>query len=679
MVHIRNLLADPSIHQKALQLFLALLLCTLAFSAAAELGLRVRDTANAAGVEVTQVTPGSLAAQAGLKAGDIILQVEKNTVTSAEQFAQRVRSFPAGTPFSIRISREGWERDLLLQPAAAAVSQPKKFGLRLMDRAAEQPPGHGAQIVAVTPSSSAARAGLKPGDVVTQVDGRKLARADNLVLLMQEAAAQDKPLRLTVAREGWEKEALLTPGVMPAQLAAAEWEGADQASDAAVPRLAQNAAEGSARRVQPAGPPAYPQARVEMPLDEAAYQAYTADLDVAEAHYQNANWPAAERDYQLAIQRVPSEPRSWGRLCHALIMQQKFNEAVSACKQSLALGAPQPTILNNLGYSHLKLGALAEAKAAYLKAIELAPQWPQPYSGLGAVYITQQDWPQAEKYYRLALERDPGNAADRQALDGIVRQQRKVSESQPALPDSNRLRSDAPGGSAVMAGNLQRQNPAPLPQAGAVTGRAAGQREAAPSGNKAMVAIGDFQVKAAGAGQFIGDGMREMLVTTLHNSGNYVVVERMDLQGLAAEQALSRSRMARPGAAIAESQMDVAEIMVYAAVTEFEGEASGSGGQLGIPKVPFSLGRQSKTAHMAIDVRVVDVTTGRLIAAQRITGKADSSQTSVGGTIFASDTAIPISLGAFKNTPMEQAIRECVQKATAYITSNTPRQYFRHQ
>lgn len=668
MIHTRNLLTDLTIHKKTLQLLLALLLCTLAFSAAAELGLQVRDMPNLAGVEVSQVTPGSLAAEAGLKAGDIILQVEKNTVTSAEQFAQQVRSFPEGSPFSIRIAREGWERDLLLKPAAAAVSTPKKFGMRLRDPAADQP---GAQIVAVTPSSSAARAGLKPGDVVTQVDGRRLASASDLVGLLREACDQDRSLRLVVAREGWEKEVLLAPGTMPAQVDPVEWQSTDQAADATAPRVAQTAADTSARRAQSSAPPEYQQPHVEISLDEAAYKAYTDDLELAKAHYQNADWPAAEHYYKQAIQRVPNEPGTWGMLGYALIMQQKFSEAASACSKSLALGVPQPSVLNNLGYSQMKLGAMTEAKAAYLRAIEFAPQWAQPYSNLGAVYFNQQDWPQAEKYYRLALERDPDNAANRQALEGALQQQRKVSEVAPAQPATNRLNAGAPGVPAVM--------PEPLPQPGAVTERAAGQREAVPAGRKAMVAIGDFQVKAAGAGQFIGDGMREMLVTTLHNSGNYIVVERMDLQGLAAEQALSRSRMARPGAAIAESQMDVAEIMVYAAVTEFESAASGGGIQLGITRLPFTLGRQTSTAHMAIDVRVVDVATGRLIAAQRLTGQAKSSQTSIGTNLSASGTDIPISLGAFKNTPMEQAIREVIQKATAYITSNTPQQYFRHQ
>jgi curli biogenesis system outer membrane secretion channel CsgG len=46
------------------------------------------------------------------------------------------------------------------------------------------------------------------------------------------------------------------------------------------------------------------------------------------------------------------------------------------------------------------------------------------------------------------------------------------------------------------------------------------------------VAVGDFQVKAAKANQQIGDGLREMFLTSLHQSGYFNVVERMGIQGL---------------------------------------------------------------------------------------------------------------------------------------------------
>lgn len=202
---------------------------------------------------------------------------------------------------------------------------------------------------------------------------------------------------------------------------------------------------------------------------------------------------------------------------------------------------------------------------------------------------------------------------------------------------------------------------------------------AQPSGNKALVAIGDFRVKAATANQAIGDGLREMLLTALHRAGNYVVVERMDIQGLAAEQALSRSRLARDGSAVPERQMDVADIMVYGAVTEFEGAARGAGFQVGVPRVPLSLGHESSTAHMAIDVRVVDVASGRVLGAQRIVGDAKSSQTGMSGTPTVRGVGIPASLGVFSNTPMEQAIRSCVERAVAYVSATVPPDYFRHR
>lgn len=203
--------------------------------------------------------------------------------------------------------------------------------------------------------------------------------------------------------------------------------------------------------------------------------------------------------------------------------------------------------------------------------------------------------------------------------------------------------------------------------------------QAQPAGTKALVAIGDFRVKAATANQSIGDGLREMLLTALHRAGNYVVVERMDIQGLAAEQALSRSRLAREGSAVPERQMDVADIMVSGAVTEFEGAAKGSGFQMGVPRVPLSLGHESSTAHMAIDVRVVDVASGRILGAQRIVGDAKSSQTGMSGTPTVRGVGIPASLGVFSNTPMEQAIRSCVDRAVVFVTETIPAGYFRHR
>ena len=132
--------------------------------------------------------------------------------------------------------------------------------------------------------------------------------------------------------------------------------------------------------------------------------------------------------------------------------------------------------------------------------------------------------------------------------------------------------------------------------------------------------------------------------------------------------------MASEGQAAAEPPQQMAEIMVHGAVTEFEGDAHGGSGQVGLPGVPLNIGRSGKTAHMAIDVRVVDVNSGRILGARRIVGSAQSSNTGLSGVAG----SVPMSLDVYRNTPMEAAIRTCVEQAVAYISATVPPRYFVH-
>ena len=212
-------------------------------------------------------------------------------------------------------------------------------------------------------------------------------------------------------------------------------------------------------------------------------------------------------------------------------------------------------------------------------------------------------------------------------------------------------------------------------------------------GPRANIAVGDFRVKARGATQYIGDGLREMLATALFESLRFNVLDRMDPKGLTAEQKLSYSKMAKQGSPRLGAQMEVAELMMYGTVTEFEAEASGAGVKAEMPTTWDSAQVKSgsgslkgKNAHMAIDIRVVDTASGRLVAARRIAGSAASymatfgidfeGRVSSGGKDYRLRT--PGSLGMFKNTSMELAIRDCIYRSVIYATQEVPPQYFRH-
>lgn len=198
------------------------------------------------------------------------------------------------------------------------------------------------------------------------------------------------------------------------------------------------------------------------------------------------------------------------------------------------------------------------------------------------------------------------------------------------------------------------------------------------TGPRANIAVGDFTVKARGATQHIGDGLREMLESALFESLRFNVLDRLDPEGLKAEQQLSYSKMAKPGAPKLGAQMEVAELMIYGTVTEFEADAKGAGLNVSAPNVPVTASAAGKSAHMAIDIRVVDVASGRVVAAKRIAGSAASFKASAGTVFGTGQGAIPVSLGAYANTPMELAIRDCIYRSVIYACHGLPPGYFRH-
>ena len=198
------------------------------------------------------------------------------------------------------------------------------------------------------------------------------------------------------------------------------------------------------------------------------------------------------------------------------------------------------------------------------------------------------------------------------------------------------------------------------------------------NGPKANVAVGDFTVKARGATLYIGDGLREMLGTALFESKRFNVAKREDMKGILAEQKLSYSKMASPDSPKLGRRLGVAEMLVYGTVTEFEAEASGGGAKAKMPLAPATATLEGINAHMAIDVQIVDVSTGFIVAARRIKGSAASGKAVIGTKVGGGLTEMPFSLGTFKNTPMELAIRDCIYRSVIYLTGAVPPQYFRH-
>ncbi|NCO19142.1 MAG: hypothetical protein GW900_03680, partial [Gammaproteobacteria bacterium] len=129
------------------------------------------------------------------------------------------------------------------------------------------------------------------------------------------------------------------------------------------------------------------------------------------------------------------------------------------------------------------------------------------------------------------------------------------------------------------------------------------------NGPRARIAVARFENKTADSQNWyspsIGDGMADMLTTALVNSGRYIVLERDSLDSVLGEQDLGASGRIRQGTAAAIGEIEGAELLVVAAVTEFgdSGGTQAGGGGFG-RRVFGAISGGSRTAHMAIDLRV---------------------------------------------------------------------------
>jgi len=207
------------------------------------------------------------------------------------------------------------------------------------------------------------------------------------------------------------------------------------------------------------------------------------------------------------------------------------------------------------------------------------------------------------------------------------------------------------------------------------------QAQAVPyNGPRARIAVVSFDQKAAKGYGRVGDGLADMLATELVNTNRFIVLERQELGAVMAEQDLARSGRVSAATGAPTGQIEGAELLVTGAVTAFEPNYQGGslGGILLSRRHPGGLGAGLKQAYIAIDMRIIDARTSRIVAATTVEGRATDIAGSIGGVIGGGSSRLGIGLGAFRNTPMEKAVRVCLAKAVQFIVSRTPPQYYHY-
>jgi serine protease Do len=178
------------------------------------------------GALVAQVAPGSPAAAAGLKQGDVVLSYNGQVVAEVRDLTRMVADTDPGTDAEVVVWRDGQEVTLPVeigqmmadQEVAAATPDESpdatpKLGMALATltpeakRSMELPDDvEGAMVTDVQPGSPAAEKGLQRGDVIIEADRKKVTDPKAVTDAVREAAERgDETILLLVKREGQER------------------------------------------------------------------------------------------------------------------------------------------------------------------------------------------------------------------------------------------------------------------------------------------------------------------------------------------------------------------------------------------------------------------------------------------------------------------------------------------
>ncbi len=180
---------------------------------------------------------------------------------------------------------------------------------------------------------------------------------------------------------------------------------------------------------------------------------------------------------------------------------------------------------------------------------------------------------------------------------------------------------------------------------------------------KPVIGVAEFR-NTSGAGWWyggVGWDLASMVSNELASTGSFRVVERSKLEPVLREQDLAASGRVSKGTGAKIGNLTGAQYLVMGTVTAYQEKVGGGGG--GFSYKGIAIGGKKEEAYMAVDLRVVDTTTGELAHVRSIEGRAKSGGLNLG----LNRSGFSGRLGQYKKTPAGKAIRAAVVEITDYL------------
>jgi curli biogenesis system outer membrane secretion channel CsgG len=182
-------------------------------------------------------------------------------------------------------------------------------------------------------------------------------------------------------------------------------------------------------------------------------------------------------------------------------------------------------------------------------------------------------------------------------------------------------------------------------------------------GIKHALGIADFTVSDGFSfDESAKQNMRAMLESALFATNRFVIVERGNLEAVTKEQDLQTGGRAAKADNVAQTgKLRTARYLAACTVTEASSSTKGDSGGLAIHGIRIG-GSSSKSAIVLV-VKLIDTTSGEIVASERIRGEAGKTGVSLG----LSQHGWSGEMSSFAKTPMGEAAQDCINKAVVMI------------
>ena len=227
-----------------------------------------------------------------------------------------------------------------------------------------------------------------------------------------------------------------------------------------------------------------------------------------------------------------------------------------------------------------------------------------------------------------------------------------------------------------MAEPMPRSSVSSLALAGLIsvslpTGVAAQVRGVAPR-RPITVAVKEITNNTAGVWWWsprVSKQLTDMLSNELKASGNFTLVERAGVKQVLDEQELAELGITRKSTAPKRGMMTGAKYYVLGAVSDYQENTETKSGGGGFSIMGFGQRKSSSQskAYVALDIRVVDTTTGEIAYARTIEGKATSKSESKSSSGGLYGISFSDSQSSSKKVPASKAVRAAMIEVGEYL------------